>query len=107
MFQIIFNYFYFETIFLIFCLTIMKDIPKETIISTAKKILTGGIETNQKKITFPVTFSGELFYSKEAEIREIDGEMWTMYTVDGKQWLIKIEEQVYNLGIYPKVYTGD
>ncbi|WP_313367378.1 hypothetical protein [Sphingobacterium mizutaii] len=84
----------------------MKKIPIDTILSTAKSLLRGGIETNRKKITFPVTFSGELFYSKEAEIREIDGEMWTMYTVDGKQWLIKIEEQVYNLGIYPNVYTG-
>lgn len=85
----------------------MKKIPKETIISTAKSLLRGGIETNRKKITFPVTFSGELFYSKEAEIKDIDGEMWTMYTIDGKQWLIKIEEEVFNLGIYPNVYTGD
>ncbi|VTQ00365.1 hypothetical protein [Sphingobacterium daejeonense] len=107
MFQIIFNYFYFETKFLIFCLTNMTNIPKETIISTARSLLRGGIETNQKRITFPVTLSGELFYSKEAEIREIEGEMWTMYTVDCKQWLIKIEEEVFNLGIYPNVYTGD
>ena len=107
MFQINFNYFYFETKFLIFCLTIMRNIPKETIISTAKSLLREGIETNQKRITFPVTLSGELFYSKEAEISEIEGEMWTMYTVDGKQWLIKIEEEVFNLGIYPNVYTGD
>lgn len=107
MFQIIFNYFYFETKFLIFCLTIMRNIPKETIISTAKSLLREGIETTQKRITFPVTISGELFYSKEAEIREIEGEMWTMYTVDGKQWLIKIDEEVFNLGIYPNVYTGD
>ncbi|WP_312697168.1 hypothetical protein [Sphingobacterium mizutaii] len=84
----------------------MKKIPIDTILSTAKSLLRGGIDTNRKKITFPVTFSGELFYSKETEIREIDGEMWTMYTVDGKQWLIKIEEHVYNLGIYPNVYTG-
>jgi len=84
----------------------MKKIPIDTILSTAKSLLRGGIETNRKKITFPVTFSGELFYSKEAEIENIDGEMWTMYTVDGKQWLIKIGEEVYSLGIYPNVYTG-
>jgi len=30
-----------------------------------------GIETNQKRITFPVTLSGELFYSKEAEIEKL------------------------------------
>ena len=84
----------------------MKKIPKETILSTAKSLLRGGIETNRKKITFPVTFSGELFYSKEAEIEGFDGEMWTMYTIDGKQWIIKIDEVFYNLGIYPNVYTG-
>ncbi len=59
----------------------MKKIPIDTILSTAKSLLRGGIETNRKNITFPVTFSGELFYSKEAEIENIDGEMWTMYTV--------------------------
>mgnify|MGYP003574944450 CR=1 FL=1 len=85
----------------------MKMISKETIISTAKNLLSDGIETNRKTITFPVTFNGELYYSKEAEIMENEGEMWTMYTVDGKQWLIRIEEKVYDLGIYPKVYTGD
>ena len=33
--------------------------------------------------------------------------MWSMYTIDGQQWLIRIDEEVYNLGIYPNVYTGD
>ncbi|WP_156305521.1 hypothetical protein [Sphingobacterium endophyticum] len=85
----------------------MKKIPTETILSTAKAILDENIETNRKRITFPVTIKGQPYYSPDGENKEIQGEMWTMYTVDGKQWLIKIEEQVYNLGIYPKVYTGD
>lgn len=85
----------------------MKKIPIETILSTAKAILDENIETNRKRITFPVTIQGHPYYSPDGENKEIQGEMWTMYTVDGKQWLIKIEEQVYNLGIYPKVYTGD
>lgn len=102
-----FALFLYNTNSLINCSIIMKKIPKETILSTAKSLLRGGIETNQKRITFPVTFSGELFYSKEAEITENEGEMWTMHTVDGEQWLITIEDEVFNLGIYPNVYTGD
>lgn len=84
----------------------MKKIPLETILSTAKGLLRGGIETNRKKITFPVTIQGQPFYSPDGGNKEIEGEMWTMYTVDGKQWLIKIGEEVYNLGIYPNVYSG-
>ncbi len=84
-----------------------KDSNRYHTLNCEKFIARGGIESNRKNITFPVTFSGELFYSKEAEIENIDGEMWTMYTVDGKQWLIKIGEDIYNLGIYPNVYTGD
>ena len=84
----------------------MKKIPIDTVIETAKRLLDEGIETNRKKITFPVTIKGKPYYSPDIQINEITGEMWTMYTVDGKQWLIKIEEEVYNLGIYPKVYTG-
>lgn len=83
----------------------MKKIPLETILSTAKKLLDEGIETNRKKISFPVTMVGGTFYNPDSENKEIDGEMWTMYTLDGKQWLIKAEEEVFNLGIYPNVYT--
>ena len=84
----------------------MKKIPIDTILSTAKSLLRGGIETNRKKITFPVTMEGEPFYFPDSNIKEIEGGMWTMYTVDGKQWLIKIGEEVHNLGLYPDVYTG-
>lgn len=84
----------------------MKKIPIETVLSAAKRLLQEGIETNRKKITFPVTAEGRPFFSPDSQINEISGEMWTMYTVDGKQWLIKIGEEVIDLGIYPDVYTG-
>ena len=35
---------------------------------------------------------------------ETTGEMHTMYTKDGKKWQININDEVYFLGDYPKVY---
>ena len=34
----------------------MKKFPNHIILSTAKRLLEDGIETNRKNITFPVTF---------------------------------------------------
>ena len=85
----------------------MNKVAIETILSTAKVILYENIETKRKIIISPVTIQGQPYYSPDGENKEIQGEMWTTYTVDGRQWLIKIEQKVYNLGIYPKVYTGD
>ncbi|MGJ1205677.1 hypothetical protein [Sphingobacterium lactis] len=85
----------------------MRKIPIHIILSTAKNLLDNQIQTNRKKITFPVTIEGEPFYFPDGEINEIEGEMWTMYTVDGIQWLINIEDEIYNLGIYPNVYKRE
>ena len=80
------------------------QIPFIVVLDTARKLLEEGIISNSKIITFPVTNVGCAFFSNLVLMTETTGEMHTMYTNDGKKWQININDEVYFLGDYPKVY---
>ena len=87
----------------------MLPIPLFSIVKTAKDLLTSGITTVDKSMTFPVMLPqdfeqlslGSLFYLEEQrEFRELH----TVYTMDGREWYLRANDRAIFLGEHPDVY---
>src|SRR5690606_25704684 len=87
----------------------MLPFPLFSIVKTAKDLLTSGITTVDKSMTFPVMLPqdveqlslGSLFYLEEQrELRELHA----VYPIDGREWYLRARDRAICLGEYPDVY---
>lgn len=82
----------------------MIPIPAFYILRTAREILESGEVTQENSITFPVILSTGPRSKRLENTKNISAELHTMFTVDGKEWLIEIDGNQLILGDFPGVY---